>query len=706
MSQKQSIQVGNQTFYQGGRRSVGEWETASKELFDQGQIFLAYDLAQTGLGQFPESVKLKLVLAMALTRTGALDEARQLLEGMSQRHRPDDDTLRKLTSALRKMMTALGREDATSASEETLALLSTLFRDFGSVFEKMGTGEAPDEDTLALLGRVHKDLWKTTGLREHLAKSRDVYLSAFRTTKGYYSAVNAAAMSMLLGEVTTATALAEETLAVCDDKEAKARKAAEDARKHAQPGLDEELFRADYWLQATRGEAQLLLGRRDDAVATYRAAASHPGLPPQSIVSSLQQLHLLADHGFAVPAQLFDILAPPTIVVFAGHMIDQPKRQVPRFPPEREADVSARIEDALTKLGARIGYCSAANGSDLLFIEAMARRGAEVNILLPFAQEDFVKTSVARPDTRWETRFRNALRLAHSVRLATEERYLNSEALFSFGNKVMRGMAELRASAMETAPYLLAVYDGKDLGAAGGTAEFVREWKDPDRYREIRLEPQDGVSIPPSIPMEQTLTHLKVRSIKAMLFADIVGYSKLPEDRMPEFIDRFLTKVASQLGREEVPTPQFVNTWGDAIFAVLDDPIEMMEYAFALRQVVCETDWIEQGFGVKLNIRTALHAGPVYAGFDPIAKRENYYGAHVNRAARMEPVTVPGCIYASEQFVSYLIANYLSKHPSARRKRGAFELPYHCQYLGTLKLAKDFGDQPVYHMRRRDERTV
>ena len=39
---------------------------------------------------------------------------------------------------------------------------------------------------------------------------------------------------------------------------------------------------------------------------------------------------------------------------------------------------------------------------------------------------------------------------------------------------------------------------------------------------------------------------------------------------------------------------------------------------------------------------------------DPILHRRNYFGQHVNRTARIEPVTIPGCAFASEQFAALL----------------------------------------------------
>jgi class 3 adenylate cyclase len=176
-----------------------------------------------------------------------------------------------------------------------------------------------------------------------------------------------------------------------------------------------------------------------------------------------------------------------------------------------------------------------------------------------------------------------------------------------------------------------------------------------------------------------------------MLFADIVGYSKLPPADVPLYVYRFLAMVADRIG----DAPRFVNTWGDAVFAVMDEAVPMVKYAMAFQEVVCDTDWTREGFSGELNVRIALHAGPVFSGVDPITCRQNFYGSQVNRAARIEPVTVPGHIYASEQFVAMLVVEEASadQDPVAPRD-------WACEWLGTLALAKEFGPQTIYHIRR------
>jgi class 3 adenylate cyclase len=70
---------------------------------------------------------------------------------------------------------------------------------------------------------------------------------------------------------------------------------------------------------------------------------------------------------------------------------------------------------------------------------------------------------------------------------------------------------------------------------------------------------------------------------------------------------------------------------------------------------------------------------------DQIIDKDNYIGTHVNRAARIEPVTPPGRIYASDAFAAL----------------ATLEAPqqFRFDYVGKIPLAKDFGEFPMYELR-------
>jgi len=624
--------------------SVGEVAAAVKRLLDDGQWFLAYDAVREGLKQFPHEVVLHQLAARALIRLGAIDEARQILETLCQR---------------------------------------------------VG---ASDEETVGLLARVYKDAWRESANLEDARRCRDMYLRAFRTTGGYWTCINAATMSWVLGRLALkrndpASAQAEQALA--RDLAAQARVLCRDALASAH---DEDRF----WMLATLGEASLHL--QDDAAAinAYQQAAGILSRSNEAIASARQQLGLLRRHGLAIPPAIFTALTPPTVVVFTGHMIDRPGRPHPRFPAELEPLARRLIEQCLDSLDARVGYSSAACGADLLFIEAMQARKAEVNIVLPFDAEDFIQTSVSHAGPQWVGRFRRALEIAGPlVTYATLEKYLGSIELFRYADHILHSLAFLRARSLQTDRHLVALYDGCSPSIRGGTADVVQRWPDPQRLHVIQLPRQ---SAPAQVAQEARAADDRApaarspagttRVIRTLLFADVVGFSKLHEEHIPYFLFEFLKGISGEL-RELADQPILVNTWGDAIFAVMREALPLVQYARTLLHAVSGRDWSKLGLPASMNVRIGLHAGPVYEGEDAITRRPNFFGSHVNRAARIEPITLPGHVYASQQFVGLLT----SEQATAGEPAGGW--PFVCEYLGTLSLAKNYGVLPVYHVREK-----
>lgn len=93
------------------------------------------------------------------------------------------------------------------------------------------------------------------------------------------------------------------------------------------------------------------------------------------------------------------------VVLFAGHMIDLPGRPTPRLPEERCPAAAAAIRAWLAARDVGFGFSSAAGGGDILFQEALAAAGAERCVVLPFPEEEFLRTSVDRNGTgRWASR--------------------------------------------------------------------------------------------------------------------------------------------------------------------------------------------------------------------------------------------------------------------------------------------------------------
>jgi len=176
-------------------------------------------------------------------------------------------------------------------------------------------------------------------------------------------------------------------------------------------------------------------------------------------------------------------------------------------------------------------------------------------------------------------------------------------------------------------------------------------------------------------------------TIKTMLFADVLGYTKIAERELEFFPTRFLAKISTLI--DYAPQrPILANTWGDAIYLVFDDVIAAGQFAIKLSELVRNTDWAAEGFSNKLDLRISLHTGPVMLCVDPIVRQMTITGSHVSHAARIEPKVNPGEIWASESFAAHSAIESLERVPG-----------YELEYLGQVELAKNYGSYSLFRLR-------
>jgi len=543
-------------------------------------------------------------------------------------------------------------------------------------------------DVLSLQGRLAKDRCLRAGdpaaKARWAADSAQFYEQAYLASRESFPAVNAATMSLVAGHPD------------------KARELARVAVKEAQKELTGPHRAQDYWLCATLGEANLVLGETAAATEWYRRAVEEAAGKIGDIASMRRNLRLLEDR-IVVPDEIREAFSIGAVVVGAGHMIDHPDRAARGKParfsanPELERLVALAIQRELELLNAAVGYCSVACGTDILFAEKLLERGGELHVVLPFALEDFYQTSVdygLAEFTGWRRRCDVVLAAAAEVHYATKENFLGDHVLFELVNDFTQGLAVIRASQLAVKPHALAVIDPVSTKAVGGTVHFIEGWRAAGWQAHIIdlavLRSQvTAQAVPAASPTKMSPTGSErpcgKREVKAMLFGDVKNFSKLREDLAPSFFVHFLNEVAGVLQRAKRP-PVFRNTWGDGLYAVFDGVVDAAEFALGVVERISDVDWEEFGLPADTTVRIGVHAGPVYRQQDPIIERENFFGSHVNRAARIEPVTIPGCVYASEQFAALLAIQ-----------------PNHdfiCEYIGVEELAKGYDRTPLYRLAR------
>jgi class 3 adenylate cyclase len=266
---------------------------------------------------------------------------------------------------------------------------------------------------------------------------------------------------------------------------------------------------------------------------------------------------------------------------------------------------------------------------------------------------------------------------------------------------LLEGLTVLRASQLETSPSMLCVIDAAADGKLGGTHASFGRWQlrigAPQTIALRKLRERSAAKGPapmrtvPSRSLEATTSAIPAptvrpqRTLKTMLFADFAGFSRLHEAAVPLFQSSFWKIAADQIEASPVK-PLLASTWGDALYVVFDAPQDGAAFALGFLERMRAVDWSAAGLPESSQMRVALHAGPVFRGFDPIMNRDSYFGSSVTRAARIEPVTPPGMVYASEAFAATLAATAL----------GELSL----EYVGRLPLAKGYGESRIYRLER------
>jgi class 3 adenylate cyclase/tetratricopeptide (TPR) repeat protein len=579
----------------------------------------------------------------------AYDAARAALE----KH-PDDDWLQQ------RLALALAQMGSPARAQ---AILNSLV-----------IKDPTNRETLSLLGRTYKDQWCCNPANEYLLRqSFDCYNRAFEVQPAdSYPGINAATIAFLLKETDKANRIARTVLEICKK----------------QP--------TDYWKHATVAEALVVLGDADGAREAYLAAVAAESDNLRALSSTRKQARVLSRHLYGKADAFDDCFPIPKLVVFSGHMIDAPGRRHPRFPQTKQDEIKQLLEKQLAAMKAGIGFASAASGSDILFLEAMLARGGTIHLVLPWPAEEFVKTSVEPAGGDWVERFEKILARAASIRILGELYMPGSATGFEYCNLAVNGLARLFAKSLDLEITPLAVWDGF-AGAPGGTGSFVRYWRNhrvPVKVVPIATQPPsllsgtDTLDIDEGSPDDEFEAWVRAsgrQEIKAIMFADVVGYSKLPETVIPKYVAQFNQRV-SKLMADSSSAPVNVNTWGDGLFFVFNGVEDAGHFALDLRDLVVKTNWLDLGLPSNLSIRIALHAGPVYVNFDPVVRQINFTGAHVSRAARIEPITHEGEVFASEEFAALAAAS---------QAKG-----FSCDLVGTTALAKSYGLFRIYSLER------
>jgi class 3 adenylate cyclase len=533
-----------------------------------------------------------------------------------------------------------------------------------ALFAEYGLAAHDDERIASLGARILREEALRVQSPGLILEAAQGYERVYQRTQATFPGINAASLYLIGGDQDAAKRLASKVLASCSE------------------GPIDRYDRA-----ADAAAAALIVGDTTAAVAFVGVCRQLHGDNYIAVAATRRQLTQICRTLHIDPAVVVSELAPRTVIHFTGHLIS-PLGMPGPFPAEAQPQVAHHIADYLERHNVGYGFGSLACGADILFAEALLARRAELSVVLPFAIEEFRSYSVTRGGPDWEGRFETCLAKAASVTYATDDEYLGDRVLLSHASRLAMGLALLRAEYLDAAVAQISVWDGRVKSQEAGTEVDILYWREKNLPSHIIGSLPSDANEPISIPLAVSSARPS-RSVKAMLFGDAKGFSKLRERQIPAFIEHFLGAIGRVLERyaERI---EFRNTWGDGLYLVMSDPVSAMHCALDLQTEVAKIDRAATGLPADLGLRIGGHAGPVFRMTDPILGKTNFMGSHVSRTARMEPITPEGQVYVTEAFAA-LIA--LERDPTLT-----------CEYVGVVPAAKDYGSFRMHLLKRRDQR--
>ncbi len=341
-------------------------------------------------------------------------------------------------------------------------------------------------------------------------------------------------------------------------------------------------------------------------------------------------------------------MSVPPVIVYCGHMFDAGSAEEPAL--------AKRIAAELDRLDTQVGFGPLACGADLLVAEALLARGAQLHVVLPFAEDDFIAESVLCGGQGWLARYHACRDAAASLHFATPGAYVGDDNQFAYNTRLAMGLAALRAQQLGGEAVQIAVISDKfqTLSKTGlaGTLADIGMWQ--ALGRETVAIPAGPVPRNLVFPQHPKLEGGTRREIRSIIFADYKGFSRLGERELPLFMAEVMGRIGAVL-TEFGDHVEFRNTWGDAIYAIVDEPRSAARLALALQSRLADLPPELRPPGGIAGMRIGVHYGPIWVGTDRITGNRIWYGGEVNRTARIEPVTPVGGVYCTESFAAALL---------------------------------------------------
>ena len=415
-----------------------------------------------------------------------------------------------------------------------------------------------------------------------------------------------------------------------------------------------------YFTAATSAEASLILSDLP-SVHQHLTEANEYEVGTAHRRRTLRQMQRLCTALDISPAILAPLKLPPLILLRRLGLAE--------LKPVEAIDAPL-IPDFPANASLFAGLC---DSFDLVLAELLLQRGHPLQLVLPYRPERLIEATRLRLGTAWATRLERCL--ASAARVHAERGFLEDELGWAAGNVTERalGLALLTASRAGGSLYIVDVDPRQQPLHISAPARLVAAEKLAQKAL-TRLYAEEPPAPAPT-----------GRRMVGLIFADFAGFQRLEDTVLPQFWAGPMRAIAHLLTRHGNRV-LLKNTWGDALHAVTEDALTAATIMADIQQYMELQRLKPEAPLAGLTLRIAGHYAPAYESFDPIHGARTYYGTQLSLTARVEPVTPPGQIYATEAFAARLAVENAEQ--------------FALEYTGEIELAKRFGAYRLYSLRR------
>ena len=268
-----------------------------------------------------------------------------------------------------------------------------------ALIDKLGLKhDYSDEELACLRPRILRDMAFSSDDEqkrlEYLTDSAEEYAKTFEKCRLAYSGVNAANSYAMLRDTERARGLAG---------------VVSDIAVQELERLDEE--DDSYWLRTTVAECKLIQGDAQSAALLFQNASRASDTTPGKKATTRKQLRRLAPF-VDIDADWIEKSVPQSKVMFfsgplAGKSLGETDDLIEKVVDD--------VEDFLDKTDVGWACGALASGCDIAIAEALLEAGVRLNVYLPLAPNDFLRSSVAAFGEDWRRRFVECMKGAASI---------------------------------------------------------------------------------------------------------------------------------------------------------------------------------------------------------------------------------------------------------------------------------------------------